>query len=80
MDKLKFTMKLCKEIAENVEAALFKVCESNLNSPKYKGWTKTFIQNITDCRNKVSSSALMLRIDVVVNISLVGFLPSGLNG
>ncbi|KHJ89506.1 transcription factor S-II, central domain protein [Oesophagostomum dentatum] len=52
MDKLKFTMKSCKEIAESVEAALFKVCESNLNSPKYKGWTKTFIQNVTDCRNK----------------------------
>ncbi|RCN49339.1 SPOC domain protein [Ancylostoma caninum] len=52
MDKVKSAMKLCKDAAEGVEAALFKMCESNLNSPKYKGWTKTFIENVADCRNK----------------------------
>ncbi|ETN74648.1 hypothetical protein NECAME_03962, partial [Necator americanus] len=52
MDKVKSAMKLCKDIAENVEAALFKNCESNLNSPKYKSWTKAFIENVADCRNK----------------------------
>ncbi|KIH54561.1 hypothetical protein ANCDUO_15292, partial [Ancylostoma duodenale] len=52
MDKVKSAMKLCKDAAEGVEAALFKACESNLNSPKYKGWTKTFIENVADCRNK----------------------------
>ncbi|EPB80199.1 yoelii repeat of length 46 [Ancylostoma ceylanicum] len=52
MDKVKSAMKLCKDAAEGVEAALFKICESNLNSPKYKGWTKTFIENVADCRNK----------------------------
>ncbi|VDM81601.1 unnamed protein product [Strongylus vulgaris] len=52
MDKVKSAVKLCKDTAEAVEAALFKTCESNPNSPKYKNWTKMFIENVTDCRNK----------------------------
>ncbi|KAK5972264.1 SPOC domain protein [Trichostrongylus colubriformis] len=52
MDKVKSAIKLCKEVAENVEAALFKSCHSNLSSPRYKTWTKTFIENVADCRNK----------------------------
>lgn len=53
MEKLKSAVKLSKEVAENVEAALFKSCKLNLNSPRYKMWTKIFIENVTDCRNKV---------------------------
>ncbi|KAK6014071.1 hypothetical protein OSTOST_20580, partial [Ostertagia ostertagi] len=52
MDKVKSAIKLCKDAAENIEAALFKSCQSNLNSPRYKAWTKTFIENVADCRNK----------------------------
>ncbi|KAK6035048.1 hypothetical protein COOONC_27450 [Cooperia oncophora] len=52
MDKVKSAIKLCKDVSENIEAALFKSCQSNLNSPKYKTWTKTFIENVADCRNK----------------------------
>lgn len=52
MEKLKSAVKLSKEVAENVEAALFKSCKLNLNSPRYKMWTKIFIENVTDCRNK----------------------------
>ncbi|XGW07280.1 hypothetical protein V3C99_010458 [Haemonchus contortus] len=52
IDKVKSAIKLCKDVAENVEAALFKSCQSNLNSPRYKTWTKTFIDNVADCRNK----------------------------
>ncbi|VDK46571.1 unnamed protein product [Cylicostephanus goldi] len=52
MDKIKSAVKLCKDTAEAVEAALFKHCNSNPNSPKYKNWTKMFIENVTDHRNK----------------------------
>ncbi|KAJ1368256.1 hypothetical protein KIN20_029347 [Parelaphostrongylus tenuis] len=52
MDKVKSAMKLCKDVSENIEAALFKHCGSNLNSTSYKSWTKSFIENVADCRNK----------------------------
>ncbi|KJH41310.1 hypothetical protein DICVIV_12721 [Dictyocaulus viviparus] len=52
MDKVKSAMKLCKDVSESVEAALYKFCGSNLNSTWYKSWTKSFIENVADCRNK----------------------------
>ncbi|VDM54402.1 unnamed protein product [Angiostrongylus costaricensis] len=52
MDKVKSAMKLCKDVSENIEAALFKSCGSNFSSISYKTWTKAFIENVADCRNK----------------------------
>uniref|UniRef100_A0A158P7K6 TFIIS central domain-containing protein n=1 Tax=Angiostrongylus cantonensis TaxID=6313 RepID=A0A158P7K6_ANGCA len=52
MDKVKSAMKLCKDVSESIEAALFKSCGSNFSSTSYKTWTKAFIENVADCRNK----------------------------